>query len=85
MPSQLTPYFDAIIGDGDGHPRKPDPAAVRALIARFGTTAARTLMVGDGLPDMAVAPGRALRGRGGAVGVHPGRRCCGRSGRQFAR
>jgi phosphoglycolate phosphatase len=52
---QLTPYFDAIIGDGDGHPRKPDPAAPRALIARFGATAARTLMVGDGLPDMAVA------------------------------
>jgi phosphoglycolate phosphatase len=47
--------FDAAIGDGDGHPRKPDPAAVHALCARFGTTAARTLMIGDGLPDMAVA------------------------------
>jgi phosphoglycolate phosphatase len=55
---QLTQYFDAIIGDGDGHPRKPDPAAARALIARFGTTAARTLIVGDGLPD--VAAGRAV-------------------------
>ena len=54
----LTQYFDAIIGDGDGHPRKPDPAAARALIARFGTTAARTLIVGDGLPDVAV--GRAV-------------------------
>jgi phosphoglycolate phosphatase len=54
----LTRYFDAVIGDGDGHPRKPDPTAARALIARFGTTAARTLVVGDGLPDMAV--GRAV-------------------------
>ena len=55
---QLTGYFDAIIGDGDGHPRKPDPAAARSLIARFGTTPARTLIVGDGLPDVAV--GRAV-------------------------
>jgi phosphoglycolate phosphatase len=55
---QLTGYFDAIIGDGDGHPRKPDPAAARSLIARFGTTAERTLIVGDGLPDVAV--GRAV-------------------------
>jgi phosphoglycolate phosphatase len=47
--------LDAVIGDGDGHPRKPDPAAVLALAGRFATTVARTLMVGDGLPDMAVA------------------------------
>jgi phosphoglycolate phosphatase len=52
---QLTEYFDAIIGDGDGHPRKPDPAAPRDLISRFATTPDRTLMVGDGLPDLAVA------------------------------
>jgi phosphoglycolate phosphatase len=47
--------LDAAIGDGDGHPRKPDPAAIHALCARFRTTVARTLMIGDGLPDMAVA------------------------------
>ena len=41
-----------IVGDGDGFPRKPDPAAVRELIARAGTRPARTAMVGDGLPDM---------------------------------
>jgi len=41
-----------IIGDGDGFPRKPDPAAVKTLIARAGTRAARTAVVGDGLPDM---------------------------------
>jgi phosphoglycolate phosphatase len=47
--------LDAVIGDGDGHPRKPDPAAIHALGARFGIPPARTLMIGDGLPDMAVA------------------------------
>jgi phosphoglycolate phosphatase len=52
---QLTQFFDAIIGDGDGHPRKPDPGAARSLVARFGTAVERTLMVGDGLPDLAVA------------------------------
>jgi phosphoglycolate phosphatase len=47
--------FDAIIGDGDGHPRKPDPAAARSLMARFGAAPERTLLVGDGVPDMLVA------------------------------
>jgi phosphoglycolate phosphatase len=47
--------FDAIVGDGDGYPRKPDPAAIHALAARFGASAADTLVVGDGLPDLAVA------------------------------
>lgn len=47
--------LDAVIGDGDGYPRKPDPTAVHALAAQFGTTAARTLMIGDGLPDLDVA------------------------------
>ena len=45
----------AVIGDGDGFPRKPDPSAGRALVARAGTTAARTAVVGDGLPDMGMA------------------------------
>jgi phosphoglycolate phosphatase len=47
--------FDAVVGDGDGHPRKPDPAALRALHARFAVAPADTLVVGDGLPDLAVA------------------------------
>ena len=47
--------LDAVIGDGDGHPRKPDPAAIHTLVARFATTVGRTMMIGDGLPDMAVA------------------------------
>jgi phosphoglycolate phosphatase len=47
--------FEAIVGDGDGHPRKPDPAAARALMQRFGATPERTLVVGDGVPDMQIA------------------------------
>ncbi|HEY4187968.1 MAG TPA: HAD hydrolase-like protein [Polyangia bacterium] len=50
--------FVAIVGDGDGFPRKPDPAAALALMARVGATPARTAVVGDGLPD--VRMGRAL-------------------------
>jgi phosphoglycolate phosphatase len=48
----LSPQLTRVIGDGDGFPRKPDPTAARAVIAAAGTTAARTAVVGDGLPDM---------------------------------
>ena len=44
-----------MIGDGDGFPRKPDPRAAQALIDRAGTVAARTAMIGDGLPDVRTA------------------------------
>jgi phosphoglycolate phosphatase len=47
--------FDAIVGDGDGFPRKPDPTAALALVARFGSSPERTVIVGDGLPDMRLA------------------------------
>jgi phosphoglycolate phosphatase len=50
--------LEAIIGDGDGFPRKPDPAAALSVMARVGASAARTVVVGDGLPDMRL--GRAL-------------------------
>jgi phosphoglycolate phosphatase len=51
----LATAFDAVIGDGDGYPRKPDPAAARALIARFSLDPTRTLLIGDGIPDLQVA------------------------------
>jgi phosphoglycolate phosphatase len=51
----LADTFDAVVGDGDGFPRKPAPDAARALAARFGVPLAQTLMVGDGLPDLAMA------------------------------
>lgn len=51
----LSDRFVAIVGDHDGYPRKPDPRALDALVARTGGTREGTLMVGDGLPDVAVA------------------------------
>jgi phosphoglycolate phosphatase len=62
----VTPAFLAVIGDGDGFPRKPDPASLRSIVARVGTTADRTAVIGDGLPDIRVA--RAL----GATAVAAG-------------
>jgi phosphoglycolate phosphatase len=47
--------FIAVIGDRDGFPRKPDPTAGQAIIARAGTTADRTAVLGDGIPDMHLA------------------------------
>jgi phosphoglycolate phosphatase len=55
--------FDAIIGDGDGFPRKPDPAAALSILTKVGASPDRAVIVGDGLPDMRLA--RAL----GAIAV----------------
>lgn len=57
----LTDRFVAIIGDGDGFARKPDPAAALSLIAARKTEPARSAVVGDGLPDVRMA--RALGAR----------------------
>lgn len=61
----LDRYFAHITGDGDGFARKPAPDAGTWLVQRHGGDAARTLVVGDGLPDMRFA--RALGARGAAV------------------
>jgi phosphoglycolate phosphatase len=47
--------LDAIVGDGDGFPRKPDPAAALSIAARLGASVAGLVVVGDGLPDMRLA------------------------------
>ena len=60
-----TGRFVAVIGDGDGHPRKPAPDAARTLLERFAISAGATLVVGDGLPDLALA--RALGCRAAAA------------------
>jgi phosphoglycolate phosphatase len=60
--------FDAIIGDGDGYPRKPAPDAVHALLGRFGLSARAALMVGDGLPDLAVARAAGISSAGATWG-----------------
>ena len=54
-PLGIATSFEAIIGDGDGFPRKPDPAAALSVLARVGTSPDRTVIVGDGLPDMRLA------------------------------
>jgi phosphoglycolate phosphatase len=51
----LAARFRSIIGDGDGYPRKPDPAAARALVDAAGTRPDRTVIVGDGVPDVRTA------------------------------
>jgi phosphoglycolate phosphatase len=60
--------FIAVIGDRDGFPRKPDPAAGHAVIARAGTTAARTAVLGDGIPDMRLAQALGARAIAAAWG-----------------
>jgi len=47
--------FTDVIGDMDGYARKPSPEAVAVLMRKSGATAGRTLMVGDGIPDVGVA------------------------------
>jgi phosphoglycolate phosphatase len=51
----MTSWFFCIIGDGDGFPRKPDPSALIDLMARVNAKPERTVMVGDGVPDIEVA------------------------------
>ena len=47
----LRNLFDEVVG-GDGPlPRKPDPAALLAMMERAGATAANTLLVGDSTID----------------------------------
>jgi phosphoglycolate phosphatase len=54
----LDGFFAAVIGDGDGWPRKPAPDGARALLASHGVPPDRALVVGDGVPDLRL--GRAL-------------------------
>lgn len=49
----IAPFLDAVRGDMPGEPRKPDPAALRTVLADLGVD--RAAMVGDGVPDGEVA------------------------------
>jgi phosphoglycolate phosphatase len=51
----LTPFMDAVLGDYDGFPIKPDPGAAQSLLQRFSVSREQTIMVGDGIPDMQLA------------------------------
>ncbi len=63
--------FDAIIGEADGYPRKPAPDAILALLDRHGVAKDRALMVGDGLPDLAVARAAGIACAAAAWGYVP--------------
>jgi phosphoglycolate phosphatase len=51
----LSRHFGAVVGGDGPDGRKPDPAALRRLIAEAGTDAAGTLLVGDSKVDLDTA------------------------------
>jgi len=51
----LAPLFATTIGGDGPHPRKPDPASLRALMSSYGTEPAGTVMVGDTRIDFETA------------------------------
>ena len=63
-----------VTGDGDGFPRKPDPAAARALVEAVGTRPERTVIVGDGLPDVRTARALGAKAIAAAWGYVPAER-----------
>jgi phosphoglycolate phosphatase len=67
----LTPLFTAIVGDGDGFPRKPDPGAARAVIERAGGSASGTAVIGDGLADLRMARAAGARAIAASWGYVP--------------
>lgn len=63
----LAGYFDVVIGADTLSRRKPDPAPLRAAMARLGSVPWRALMVGDSRVDIECA-----RAAGLACAVHAG-------------
>jgi phosphoglycolate phosphatase len=53
--------FDDVFGGDGPHPRKPDPSALKALMARAGSGPGRTLMIGDSRVDFETAVGAEAR------------------------
>jgi phosphoglycolate phosphatase len=51
----LEEHFSAIVGDNDGHPRKPDPAMVLSIQRSAGVAVADTILIGDSLVDIETA------------------------------
>jgi phosphoglycolate phosphatase len=57
----LTPHFASTIGGDSPFPRKPDPSALRHLMAESGASADRTLLVGDSMIDVQTARNAGVR------------------------
>ena len=70
----LAGQFRRVVGDGDGYPRKPDPAAARALVDAAGTRPERTVIVGDGVPDVRTARALGARAIAATWGYTPAER-----------
>jgi len=51
----LRDAFDEVVGGDGPFPRKPDPAALAAMMTNAGATAADTLLVGDSAIDLETA------------------------------
>jgi phosphoglycolate phosphatase len=63
--------FVAVIGDGDGYPRKPDPTGALAVLGRAEVPAERSAVVGDGLADAGLARALGCRAVAAAWGYTP--------------
>ncbi len=62
--------FDAVVGDDDRRPLKPDPAPVREALRLLGAEAARAVMVGDTIFDVGAARGAGVPCVGVLWGTH---------------
>lgn len=56
--------FDAVLGQREGVPLKPDPAVVREILGRTGCLPGETLYVGDSGVDMQTAAAAGIRSVG---------------------
>ena len=45
-------YFAEIVAGNSGYPKKPDPASLQALMAKYGVPASETLLIGDSAVDI---------------------------------
>lgn len=64
----IAEYFVEIIAGDSGYPKKPDPAAAHALMARTQASAQETLMVGDSPIDIETGQRAGVRTVGVAQG-----------------
>jgi phosphoglycolate phosphatase len=67
----ISHFFDAVVGDDDARPLKPDPAPVREALRLLGVEAADAVMVGDTTFDVGAAGGAGVACVGVLWGTHP--------------
>lgn len=58
---ELMRHFDAVLGDGAGYPKKPDPAGAHYLMGRWKTSPDRCVLVGDSQVDLDTARNAGMR------------------------